>query len=85
MPAYTLGPMNVAIAFGGMTAGVLDDRARFPRPIALLIVGAIAAARDAQEPIRAMRSYLDSVMAFEIVRVEEERPRKRESVVVGFD
>jgi len=60
--------------------------ALFPRTIGWRhALAAIAAARDAQEPTRAMRSYLDSVMAFEIVRVEEERPGKRELVVVGFD
>lgn len=58
----------------------------FPRSIGWQqALAAIAAARDAQQPALAMRTYLDSVMALELVRVEEERPGKREVVVVGLD
>lgn len=60
--------------------------ALFPRSIAWRhALGAIAAARAADQPTDALRTYLGSVMGFELVRVEEEKHGKRELVVVGFD
>ena len=79
--------------------GRRDERVDVRIPIPIPIVGlvfpwrigwkhalaAIGAAHTADEPVRSMRTYLESVMALEIVRVESERPGKREIVVIGFD
>jgi hypothetical protein len=79
--------------------GRKDQRVDVRIPISLPLVGmlfprsigwrqalsAIAAAREAREPSAALRDYLGSVMSFELVRVEEEKPGKRQLVVIGFD
>ncbi len=58
----------------------------FPRSIGWQhALSAIAAGRDAPEPSTAIRDQLDSVMALELVRVEEEKHGKRQLVVVGLD
>jgi len=47
---------------------------------------ALAIAQDADDPAEAVSDYLDSVMGFELVRVEESKgPDHRSLVVVGFD
>jgi len=47
---------------------------------------ALAIAESADDPATAVADYLDSVMGFEFVRVEERKgPDRRELVVVGFD
>ncbi len=57
----------------------------FPRMIGWRhALAALAAGRDARDA-QGMRTYLDSVMGFEFVRVEEQKPGKYELVVVGFD
>jgi hypothetical protein len=58
----------------------------FPRSVGWQqALTAIAAAGDAERPALAMRDALDSVMAFEFMRIEQEKPGKRQLVVVGFD
>jgi hypothetical protein len=58
----------------------------FPRSVGWQqALAAIAAAREAERPALAMRDQLDSVMGFEFVRVEQEKPGKRQLVVVGLD
>ena len=60
--------------------------ALFPRSIGWRqALAAIVAGRDAADPSAAMRGYLDSVMALELVRVESEKRGKYELVVVGLD
>jgi hypothetical protein len=47
---------------------------------------ALAVIEDADEPTQAVTDYLDSVMGFEFVRVEESKgPDNKSLVVVGFD
>jgi hypothetical protein len=47
---------------------------------------ALALAESSDDPATAVGDYLDSVMGFEFVRVEERKgPDRRELVVVGFD
>lgn len=47
---------------------------------------ALAIAQNADEPAEAVSDYLDSVMGFELVRVEESKgPDHHSLVVVGFD
>lgn len=59
--------------------------ALFPRMIGWRhALAALAAGRDGRDT-QGMRTYLDSVMGFEFVRVEEQKPGKYELVVVGFD
>jgi hypothetical protein len=79
--------------------GRKDQRVNVRIPIPLPLIGllfprsvgwqhalaAIAAAREAQRPALVMRDHLDSVMALEFVRVEQEKPGKRQLVVVGLD
>jgi len=49
-------------------------------------LAALAVAESSEEPATAVADYLDSVMGFEFVRVEERKgPDRRELVVVGFD
>ena len=49
-------------------------------------LAALAIAESAEDPATAVADYLDSVMGFEFVRVEDRRsPDRRELVVVGFD
>ncbi len=47
---------------------------------------ALAVAESSDDPATAVADYLDSVMGFEFVRVEDRKgPDRRELVVVGFD
>ena len=47
---------------------------------------ALAVAESSEDPATAVADYLDSVMGFEFVRVEDRKgPDRRELVVVGFD
>jgi hypothetical protein len=47
---------------------------------------ALALAESSEDPATAVADYLDSVMGFEFVRVEDRKgPDRRELVVVGFD
>ena len=47
---------------------------------------ALSIAGSSDDPATAVSDYLDSVMGFEFVRVEERKgPDRRELVVVGFD
>ena len=47
---------------------------------------ALAVIEDADEPTQAVTDYLESVMGFEFVRVEENKgPDNKSLVVVGFD
>ena len=47
---------------------------------------ALAIAESSDDPATAVADYLDSVMGFEFVRVEDRKgPDRRELVVVGFD
>ena len=47
---------------------------------------ALAIAESADDPAEAVSDYLDSVMGFELVRVDESKgPEHRSLVVVGFD
>ena len=49
-------------------------------------LAALALAQNADEPAQAVSDYLDSVMGFELVRVDEHKGEDRRSlVVVGFD
>jgi len=60
--------------------------ALFPRSIGWRqALAALTAARESQDPTATMRTELDSVMAVELVRVENDRRDKHELVVVGFD
>jgi hypothetical protein len=73
----------------------VDVRIPVPLPLIGLIfpwrigwkhaLAAVAGAHSSDDPPRELRTYLESVMALEIVRVENERPGKRELVVIGFD
>ena len=74
----------------------VDVRIPIPLPVigALFPIGltrqkalaALAIAESADDPATAVSDYLDSVMGFEIVRVDDRKgPDKRELVVVGFD
>ncbi len=53
-----------------------------PRSRAL---AALALADGAEEPAQAVTDYLDSVMGFEFVRVDERKGERHQLVVVGFD
>jgi hypothetical protein len=47
---------------------------------------ALAAAEASDDPATAVSDYLDSVMGFEFIRVDERQgPDKRDLVVIGFD
>lgn len=47
---------------------------------------ALALAESSEDPATAVSDFLDSVMGFEFVRVEDRKgPDRREVVVVGFD
>ena len=46
---------------------------------------ALALAEASDDPAMAVSDYLDSVMGFELVRVEERKGDRRSLVVVGFD
>lgn len=46
---------------------------------------ALALADESEQPAEAVSDYLDSVMGFELVRVDERRSGGRQLVVVGFD
>jgi hypothetical protein len=49
-------------------------------------LAALGIAESADDPATAVADYLDSVMGFEFVRVEDRKgPDRRELVVVGFD
>ena len=49
-------------------------------------LGALGLAQSADEPAQAVSDYLDSVMGFELVRVDERKGEDHRSlVVVGFD
>ncbi len=49
-------------------------------------LAALAVAESSEDPATAVADYLDSVMGFEFVRVEDRKgPDRRELVVVGFD
>lgn len=80
--------------------GTKRERVDVRIPIPLPIVGglfplgltrqkalkALAIAESSDDPATAVSDYLDSVMGFEFVRVEDHRgPDRRELVVVGFD
>ena len=80
--------------------GTKRERVDVRIPIPLPIVGglfqpglsrqkalkAIALAESSDDPATAVSDYLDSVMGFEFVRVDESKgPDRRELVVVGFD
>lgn len=60
--------------------------ALFPRSVGWRhALAAISAARESADPTATMRAHLESVMAVELVRVENERRDKHELVVIGFD
>ena len=80
--------------------GSKRDKVNVRIPIPIPIVGALfphgltrqkalqalAIAESSEDPATAVGDYLDSVMGFEFVRVEERKgPDRRELVVVGFD
>lgn len=71
---------------------------KFPIPIPLVgalfppglsrtkALRAVALAQNSDDPVSAVSDYIDSVMGFEIVRVEERKsPDVHSLVVVGFD
>ena len=77
-----------------------DQRVNVRIPIPIPIVGALfplglarqkalkalAVIEESDDPTQAVTDYLDSVMGFEFVRVEEHKgPDKHQLVVVGFD
>jgi hypothetical protein len=73
----------------------VDVRIPIPLPIVGLIfpwrvgwkhaLAAVGAAHAGDDAVKSLRTHLESVMALEIVRVENERPGKYELVVIGFD
>lgn len=48
-------------------------------------LGALALVETSDDPATAVSDYLDSVMGFELVRVDERKGDHRQLVVVGFD
>ena len=84
---YAFGLMTVALAFGirMVLIPVTGAGAPFVLFFAATLISAIAAGRDAPEPAGALRDHLDSVMALELVRVDERKHDKSQLVVVGLD
>lgn len=60
--------------------------ALFPRSVGWRhALAAISAAGGSQDPSATMRAHLESVMAVELVRVQNDRHEKHELVVIGLD